>query len=199
MARYVLVQFDDNGEADAFVKALSIEGGVFFMGADGHFRNSTVEKVNVLGVFAKPSKFCECAKPGDNLVRGAKLGWLVHRGCGKPLKNKWQHPRNLIDDGPVHKGLGPLYLGIVEPEPTDGNVPPGQGPQPPRPAEDPNEDYASLNLKTRADANDGWGQCHNLHCNRWYKASEGYWFEGINRTYAVCSRPCAMVLKNQGK
>lgn len=89
MARYVLLAFDNNKEADEFINAVGIEGGIFFVGADTHFKNINPEKTFVRGLWARPTQFCECGGSGkmrQGYARGAKFGWWVHNACGKPTK-----------------------------------------------------------------------------------------------------------------
>lgn len=82
MARYVLLAFESNVEAETFVNAVPIEGGVFFIGSDGHFNNVTVEKTRVRGLWAKPTKMCECPNTVlRNFVRGPKFGWYSCAKC----------------------------------------------------------------------------------------------------------------------
>lgn len=89
MARLVALFFEDNDEADEFLSGLREDV------------NNEVLDCSVYGLFGVPTKFCEC--PHNNqtnprrIARGGKLGWWVHRECGKPLKNSWQSPRNLLD------------------------------------------------------------------------------------------------------
>jgi hypothetical protein len=103
MARYVLVAFEDNEDADNFIR-----------GTD-----SGAESLVVVGVFFKPTLFCECSQLGRP-SRGKRYGMNVH-SCGKPIRGQWQHPRNLAkEDGKTLYEQG-LYLGIVEPQ--DGPMP----------------------------------------------------------------------------
>lgn len=205
MARYVLLAFDDNSEAEAFVEAAT-DGQLYYTKPHPKLPNEVSVnlvrgEVSVRGLWGKPSKFCTCAitEVRDNLVIGSKWGWLIHTGCRLPVQNKWHYLRNQLGLGPTHKGLSGTLLGVIEPQPTDLNVPVGVRSQPPEPQEDPTEDYSKLNLERQGKIREGWGQCHNLHCNRWYKAGTGYYYPGTTRRYAVCSRPCAWVLNNQGR
>jgi hypothetical protein len=76
MARYVVISFDDNDEADSFVKHNML----------GH--GSTIE-----AVFAKPTVFCDSnkscfvklgARKSHSFTRGKKYGWWVCSTCKKP-------------------------------------------------------------------------------------------------------------------
>jgi hypothetical protein len=103
VARYVLVAFEDNNDADNFIR-----------GTD-----SGAESMRVVGVFFKPTLFCECPQIGRP-SRGKRYGMNVH-SCGKPIAGQWQHPRNLAKDDDRTVYEQGLYLGIVEPQ--DGPMP----------------------------------------------------------------------------
>jgi len=89
MPRYVLLEFDDTDQANRFVAKVlkkSVEGAPFY----------------VRGLFAKPTKYCECGqltdrRQGLEVRRGAKFGWMVHKPCGLPRKQHSISPRNLLD------------------------------------------------------------------------------------------------------
>jgi hypothetical protein len=84
MARYVLIAFDDNNAAEEFVAALPVQGGVFFMGSDTHFKNVDPEKTFVRGIWEKPTKMCECPPgPKRTYGRGKRTGWYICSDCGK--------------------------------------------------------------------------------------------------------------------
>jgi hypothetical protein len=116
VARYVLIEFDDNKEADNFVKMLTPDVELEEP-EEYDFKGS----MRVRAVFFKPTQFCEC-KSGLTASRGKKFGLNVHEKCGKPHRGRWQHPTNLIhpdqDKTLYEQGL---YLGIVEPQ--DGPMP----------------------------------------------------------------------------
>lgn len=107
MARYVLVAFEDNAEADKFVNAAKVYA------TDERTSMSEVFG-EVVGVFFKPTQFCECPTLG-NMSRGKKFGAWVHT-CGKPVRGQWQHPRNLAKEDDKTLYEQGLYLGIVEPQ-----------------------------------------------------------------------------------
>lgn len=81
MPRFVVVRIDDNEVADAFI-------------------SEPMEGISFVGMFGIPTKFCECEhsliKP-RKILRGSKMGWWVHKDCAKPVKDSYQHPRNLLD------------------------------------------------------------------------------------------------------
>lgn len=121
MARYILLEVDDNKDADAIHR--SVEQGTLFFSRnkdDGTGEYGYAQGVRVRGVFAKPTTFCECPNPGDKSSRGKKWGWWIHVECGKPEKGQWQHPRNLLEPSDMKVLHRYLYLGIIEPEPPPG-------------------------------------------------------------------------------
>jgi hypothetical protein len=91
MARYVVVEFADNGAAEEFIAGINQ-------------LNKTIRKDGlvdfgrrVVGVFVKPGKTCGCpdanrANYGDKnwqpatIARGAKFGWWVCSRCKRPRK-----------------------------------------------------------------------------------------------------------------
>ena len=84
MARYVLVAFDDNAQAEEFVNALTIKGGAFFLGKDNRMKDVDITKTFVRGLWMKPTQLCECPPgPRRNYVRGAKWGAYVCTICAK--------------------------------------------------------------------------------------------------------------------
>lgn len=76
MARYVVLSFDDNEDAEIFID---------------HIREA-VESAEVLGLFAQPTQFCPASGSGGcskgkrvrGWSRGKKYGWWVCSGCHKP-------------------------------------------------------------------------------------------------------------------
>lgn len=80
MARYVLVEFDDNAAAKRFVEKVNGEYGA----VDGDHMTRRVR-----AVWAKPTLFCECEgkqKSSFGFRVGEKSGWWVHSKCGRPTK-----------------------------------------------------------------------------------------------------------------
>lgn len=108
MARYVLLAFRDNEQADMFAKMFD----------KSNFLDEDQPPAEVVGIFFQPTQFCECEQ-GTTTSRGKRYGLEVHK-CGKPIKGRWQHPKNLVkEDGTLYEQG--LYLGIVEPQ--DGEMP----------------------------------------------------------------------------
>jgi hypothetical protein len=75
MAKYVLVQFDSDVEADDFVQA--VRDKVTWEKGEGQVR----------AVYKKPTVFCECtAVKRRGFTRGKKFGWYVCTQCHKPTE-----------------------------------------------------------------------------------------------------------------
>lgn len=71
MARYVLVEVDDNDQADKLCEYIAKGNNNYGM--------------RIAGLFGVPTKWCDCHPTEDyhknEVVRGKKLGWWVHRLC----------------------------------------------------------------------------------------------------------------------
>lgn len=94
MARYVLLAIEDDKAATALVKQIQRWGviAVNIPAVKLETTDEIVESVDidvsatVRGVWARPTKFCECQGGQRSFSRGTKLGWWVHAACGKPSK-----------------------------------------------------------------------------------------------------------------
>jgi hypothetical protein len=84
MAVYVLLTFDNDGEAKEFVKDVLQEKGVIH----GNHEDPAFTRTTVRGVWKKPTIFCTCVSSDRKVgfTRGRKYGWWVHACCGKPSK-----------------------------------------------------------------------------------------------------------------
>jgi hypothetical protein len=103
MAKYVVLAFDNDEEADSFSSTI-INAGPAPEGSH--------QSLNVVGVFKRPTLFCECTTKDDKSVRGAKWGWWLHKACGKPKRGMTHHPWNLLHPGA--KLTDNLYIGVRE-------------------------------------------------------------------------------------
>jgi ribosomal protein L37AE/L43A len=101
MARYLVIEFDNNDEADNFAE----------MTADG-------ASMRVVAMYMKPTQFCECPNPEEKSVRGKKYGLWVCRMCNKPHKKMFQSPKNLLvpDEKPAQRRM---MFNVVEPRGTN--------------------------------------------------------------------------------
>jgi hypothetical protein len=130
MARYILLRIEDNTDAEKFVEALKAPGGVWFYEPNPDANSHTVsegmedvyrmrplapEQVQVRGLFAAPTKFCDCPDKSDTSARSANFGWWVHLKCKKPKKGNMQHPYNLLGRNELGKHKPELYIGVTEP------------------------------------------------------------------------------------
>lgn len=84
MASYVLVEFDNDDQAQKLIDQLE-----------------TKESMRAVGLFRKPTKFCECpplfgSQQSSEITRGDRFGWWVHRACRRARKAP-QSPRNLLE------------------------------------------------------------------------------------------------------
>lgn len=72
MARYLVIEFDDDAQADA------LRAQIDTATAKG-------KKFRVVGLFGRPKTFCSCYIDKTNMtnsrVRGAKFGWWVCTTC----------------------------------------------------------------------------------------------------------------------
>lgn len=126
MAKHIVVSFDDDDDAAQFMAAIKIEGAIFFQDPEQHFKHIDVNKARVIGVFAKPTKFCECPYVADMpTARSAKYGWYIHHpGCSKPIPGHYQSGmKNLLDPENIDSRARRVFLGVREgelryPEPT---------------------------------------------------------------------------------
>jgi len=110
VARYLLLQFDDDEAADAVVATIQSGGGV----AIGH---DVQGDCIVRAVFKKPTKFCECTNlKKRGFTRGQKYGWWVCDQCKRPTQG-WARlelayqvfGKNLLppsEDAPEYRGDG---------------------------------------------------------------------------------------------
>lgn len=94
MARYVLVSFEKDDEAETFTKWIRKD-------ADGPQVVPSFWNAQLEGVFQQPTKFCECTpeeRRGTVGARGAKYGWFVCGKCKRPPKNGNQMIFNLLEN-----------------------------------------------------------------------------------------------------
>lgn len=128
MARYVLIEFDDNNDAETFVKAVEEVQGILVTTQhpkipDQYGVVKPSHDYRIRGLYAKPTRFCECSDVLFNERRkGAKLGWYVHPTCGRPVRGSWQWPRNLLLPQETLPADTPLYVATIEPTMTPEEV-----------------------------------------------------------------------------
>ena len=138
MARYVVLSFEDNDEADDFVKAVQSRGdypGEAGCVASLHARSDRDDpeiyvSAELEGVFAKPTLFCEgnfssgCGGTRGKFGRywgiSKKYGWRVCLTCAKPAKpirgpenlmrNVITHAKNLLFTSPLAQTAGEPHV-----------------------------------------------------------------------------------------
>jgi len=109
MAKYVLLEFDDDADAESFAGTLQPSG-------------TERESVRVRGIFKKPTQFCSCIPMEKSSVRGAKWGWWICAKCGKPKPGAMHQPRNLLEPEGTKAHQRRLFLHVAEPT---GSIPGG--------------------------------------------------------------------------
>ena len=70
--RYVVLKFDDNDDAEAFVQ-LALR--------------DPIKEYEAMGLFAGPTQFCTCTGGRGRIhswTRGQRFGWWVCKSCKKP-------------------------------------------------------------------------------------------------------------------
>lgn len=86
MARLVLVEFDSDAAADAFIQKIDSQ-------------TEKGKKFRIVGLFAKPTRWCGCPQDDgyskNEVVMGGKYGWWVHIKCRRPRMGT-HNPHNLI-------------------------------------------------------------------------------------------------------
>jgi hypothetical protein len=81
MARYVLLAFDKDSDADAFVKNVQENNGAALVEGYDH----GIIQAFVRGMWQKPTIFCQCTQiKGRGWTRGKKRGWWVCTKCARP-------------------------------------------------------------------------------------------------------------------
>jgi hypothetical protein len=94
MAKYVVLSFEDNDKAEAFVKAgQSLEEHLAVAAIDPAGGWDGAYEAQVEGMFQKPTAYCESGGRHEGTrvqgwSRGKKHGWWVCGTCGKPSP-KW--------------------------------------------------------------------------------------------------------------
>ena len=86
MARYVLVEFENDEQADKLRQMIEAQ-------------TRAGKPYRIAGIFARPKTFCRCPTPTgyhkNQIVRGSKFGWWVCVVCKKARKGS-HNANNLI-------------------------------------------------------------------------------------------------------
>jgi len=99
MARYLLVELDNNDGADrmrAQIDAAELAG----------------KGMRVVAMFSKPGALCGCEIRSTESVRGAKFGWWLCPQCRRPRSGSPQTLRNMLDDEGTPAKYLDLFLSV---------------------------------------------------------------------------------------
>ena len=99
MARYLLVEFDDNSTANALRAQIDSAEA-----AGKGFR--------VVGMFSKPTALCGCPTRSDRSVKGAKFGWWLCLECRRPKSGVEQTLWNMLDDEGTPAKYLEMHIGV---------------------------------------------------------------------------------------
>lgn len=99
MARVVMVEFQDNAEAERFVMRLGEDQ------LKGKGRRA-------IGLIPTPTKFCECPPATRKAGRTTKFGWWVCLEC-KKAQPGWQAPVNLLQPTLVSLREQSMWMHLV--------------------------------------------------------------------------------------
>lgn len=108
MAKYVLLEFDNDNEADEFTKLA--EYGEY------HIDWPVLKKLKVVGEFQKPTQFCQCTqeqKAGKVGTTGQRFGWFVCGNCKRPTKGGNQRIYNLLENDGRPSWKRELFLNVL--------------------------------------------------------------------------------------
>lgn len=83
MGRLVLLEFDDNQDAELFMQEADF------------FAEGRKPLCRVVGVFIKPGQLCECSPRPEKHFRGSKFGLWACYTCKKPMSGCVHYLRDL--------------------------------------------------------------------------------------------------------
>lgn len=105
MARYIVIRVESHSTADELLKRFAV-----------------VPAIQICGLFASPTKFCEgkCERPKNDMgvrvsTRSKKWGLSFCPVCKLPLKTMMQHPRNLLQPADLPSKFVDMFLSVWEP------------------------------------------------------------------------------------
>lgn len=99
MARVVMVEFQDNKEAERFVERLTQDQ------LKGKGRRA-------IGLIPTPTQFCECDPATRKCGRTTKFGWWVCLEC-KKAQPGWQSPVNLLQPNLVSVKEQSMWMHLI--------------------------------------------------------------------------------------
>ena len=107
MARYVVVEFNNNADADEFVRQMSDDN-------KDRRKAGLSFAWRVVGVFVKPGRTCTCSgwEKGNcgakdwpfGIALGEKFGWWICDNCNKPRRGGHQL-NNQLDMADTYEGV----------------------------------------------------------------------------------------------
>jgi hypothetical protein len=113
VARYLLIEIDDNDKAEAFMESMKAGKSFVTVPNGPEAREYTVVEIQArtVGLFGKPTKFCECPDQDQRAAasKGAKYGWRVCPKCNLALSG-FHEPKNLLDPEGTPPAEKPFYL-----------------------------------------------------------------------------------------
>ena len=86
MAKYVVLSFDDDSDADNFLE-YALSGCVASLHVDSAPDDPQTHDAQVVGVFKQPTIFCRCPGGAGRIhawTLGQKWGWWVCKNCKRP-------------------------------------------------------------------------------------------------------------------
>lgn len=98
MARYIVLRVESPATADKLLE-----------------RFEPVEAVEVVGLFAAPSKFCECGDDAGKSIKSKKFGTWHCPVCKLPKSSTMHQPRNLLQDINLHPRFRDFFISVWEP------------------------------------------------------------------------------------
>lgn len=91
MARYILVEVDDNATANRLRAQIDKAG--------------EAKGMRVVGMFRKATQMCECPIRSEKSVLGSRFMWWLCPQCLKPKSGSHQTLRNMLDWDRLPRGI----------------------------------------------------------------------------------------------
>ncbi len=99
MARYIVIRVESNATAETLLE-----------------RFASVSAINVVGLFASPTTFCEgVCSSNRRVIRSKKYGLSHCSECRLPISTLPHHPRNLLNHIDLHPRFSDMHLSVWEP------------------------------------------------------------------------------------
>lgn len=98
MARYLMIRVETTAIAEKLLEKFG-----------------PVSSIEVVGMFASPTKFCECTNYQGRSIRSQKWGTWHCPECRLPNPRVMQTPRNLLGPQDLHPRFVDMHLSVREP------------------------------------------------------------------------------------